>query len=72
MREKRTPLTGDAAQRQRARDVARVAKRRGYLIPQPCADCGAPHTEMHHPDYDKPLEVIWLCRPHHLARHRAP
>jgi hypothetical protein len=25
---------------------------------------------MHHPDYAKPLNVVWFCREHHLAIHR--
>jgi hypothetical protein len=31
-----------------------------------CAHCGKKSpTEGHHPDYSKPLEVIWLCRACH-------
>lgn len=40
------------------------AKKKGILIPQPCIGCGA-KAEAHHPDYDKPLEVIWVCKAHH-------
>ncbi len=25
---------------------------------------------MHHPDYDQPLLVIWLCRKHHKRHHQ--
>lgn len=25
--------------------------------------------ERHHPDYSKPLEIVWLCREHHLREH---
>ncbi len=25
--------------------------------------------ERHHPDYDKPYEIVWLCRKHHRAVH---
>lgn len=58
--------------KQRARDLANLAQRKGVLIPQPCADCGAPadQTQKHHEDYDRPLDVIWLCSKCHGVRHR--
>lgn len=51
-----------------AHQAVRQAKRRGELEPQPCRICGAP-AEAHHPDYDKPLRVEWLCRWHHRRLH---
>lgn len=50
-----------------ARMLAHHARRRGELISQPCEVCGALKVEAHHDDYSKPLEVRWLCRPHHNA-----
>lgn len=55
--------------KQIARAIANVAVKRGKLPKQPCRDCGAPKAEKHHPDYAKPLEVIWLCRDCHMAEH---
>lgn len=46
------------------------ARREGILIPLPCAVCGSPNSVAHHEDYSKPLEVVWLCQKHHVARHR--
>ncbi len=46
------------------------AIRSGVLIRQPCEVCQNPKTDGHHPDYSKPLEVLWLCRKHHLDLHR--
>lgn len=40
----------------------------GNLIPEPCFLCGE-KAEAHHPDYDQPLDVVWLCRPHHMQAH---
>lgn len=51
------------------RREAREAMRRGDIERQPCEVCGDPDTEMHHDDYDKPLEVRHLCRPHHMELH---
>lgn len=44
---------------------------RGELIRQSCERCGVVETvQAHHEDYSKPLEVIWLCKIHHMIRHR--
>jgi len=42
------------------------AIRDGKLIRKPCEICGNPKVEAHHEDYSKPLEVVWLCKPHHF------
>jgi hypothetical protein len=53
-----------------ARSYAKVYLRYGKLVNEPCLVCDAPSTEMHHPDYDQPLLVLWLCRKHHLELHK--
>jgi hypothetical protein len=65
------PMTPEQRRRDAARSYAGVYKRRGRLAPQPCRVCGSEKVEMHHEDYDKPLDVTWLCRPCHLALHRS-
>jgi hypothetical protein len=42
----------------------------GSLIKQPCEVCGCLEVEAHHEDYSAPMDVRWLCRKHHAARHR--
>ena len=49
--------------------VAR-AIRNGDLVRQPCIRCGEAKSLAHHEDYDKPLEVVWLCQPCHKQRHK--
>lgn len=44
------------------------AIRSGRLIALPCFECGMP-AEAHHPDYDRPLDVVWLCPLHHKQVH---
>lgn len=65
--------THPPSEEQRRRDVARsyaqVYKRRGLLIPEPCW-CGEEDVVMHHDDYARPIDVVWLCRPHHQEHHR--
>ncbi|MFN4160119.1 MAG: hypothetical protein ACK4GO_17225 [Gemmobacter sp.] len=46
------------------------AVRLGVLERQPCAVCGADRAEAHHPDYQRPGLVTWLCRRHHAAAHK--
>lgn len=53
-----------------ARSYANVYKRRGKLIQRPCELCGDKNSQMHHPDYEQPLKVEWLCRPCHLSLHK--
>ncbi len=35
-----------------------------------CQICGKPNPQAHHSDYSKPLELLWLCKEHHIAWHR--
>ncbi len=44
------------------------AVRDGRLAKLPCLICGA-DAEAHHADYDRPLDVVWLCPPHHKQAH---
>ena len=47
-----------------------IAIKNGILVRQPCERCGAEKTEAHHEDYDKPLDVMWLCTICHKQRHK--
>lgn len=60
-------------QRRRAdcRTVTHQLVKRGKLLRLPCWICGDTRVEGHHPDYALPNAVIWLCRLHHKAHHRA-
>ena len=46
------------------------AVKTGKIIRQSCERCGEKNAQGHHPDYSKPLEVMWLCRKHHMELHR--
>lgn len=48
--------------------VARAIKS-GMLERQPCEQCNSKKTVGHHDDYDKPLQVRWLCQPCHVKHH---
>lgn len=41
----------------------------GSMIRKPCEECGKLNTHGHHDDYDKALEVRWLCPLHHNQWH---
>lgn len=50
--------------------IFRAALQSGKIKRLPCEMCGDPKSEGHHPDYSKPLDVMWLCRKHHRDVHR--
>jgi hypothetical protein len=54
--------------RKKAMNELGNAIREGRVLPQPCWICGA-KAHGHHPDYDAPLAVAWLCAIHHKQVH---
>jgi len=57
---------------QKARKVVCYAVKNGSLTkPTTCSECqNEGKVEAHHADYEKPLEVVWLCRKCHMAKHK--
>lgn len=54
----------------KAHSTLNNALRDGNLIRLPCEVCSDEKTVAHHCDYNKPLEVIWLCSPCHFQWHK--
>jgi hypothetical protein len=63
----RTPKPPSDRQKQIAR--AKATAHFGPFHHRPCERCGASKSEKHHPDYTKPLEVVFLCRRCHMIEH---
>lgn len=61
--------SSEQVQKHKCRARANYYLRKGKLVPKPCEKCGKAKVEMHHEDYSKPLDVIWLCRECHLDLH---
>ena len=55
--------------RRKANNAVNNALRDGRLKKQPCLVCGEEKAVAHHPDYSRPLDVVWLCQPHHMQAH---
>ena len=62
-------LSPQARAKANARSYAKVYLKRGKLTKSPCANCGNHTTEMHHPDYSRPLHIVWLCEKCHDMEH---
>lgn len=63
----------DHPKRHAAHSAVNNAVRDGRLSkPSECEWCGDAHKRIHghHEDYDKPLDVIWLCPPCHKKAHQ--
>lgn len=68
------PTEDDAAQ-----NMVELALRHGTMMrPSACESCGSSgrfrdgrtSVQAHHPDYNKPLDVMWLCQRCHHAWHK--
>ncbi len=68
-RPKHSELTEEQRIKANARAYANVYLNRGKIKKKNCIDCGSEKSQMHHDDYSKPLEVIWLCRECRQKRH---
>lgn len=53
-----------------AHQAVSKALKLGHLKQQCCEVCGNAKTEGHHADYAQPLTVNWLCKEHHVLRHK--
>lgn len=61
-----------------AQNMVETAIKNGILTPRPCEVCGESGVmrdgrskiQAHHDDYNKPLEVRWLCQKHHHEWHK--
>lgn len=60
-------------EKNKARIILRYAVKIGKVKRGNCvsvfSDICKGKVEAHHPDYSKPLEVMWLCRKHHSNLH---
>ena len=45
--------------------------RNGVIEKEPCAMCGIGQSQAHHPDYEQPLLIVWLCADCHRVIHKA-
>lgn len=59
-------------ERKAAQTLLHAALKEGRLVrPESCEKCSKSCSpDGHHPDYAKPLLVVWLCRSCHRALHR--
>jgi len=63
---------------EQAHNLTEKAIAKGLLVPQPCEVCGFEGraedgrnlVQAHHDDYNKPLQVRWLCQSHHHEWHQ--
>jgi hypothetical protein len=56
--------------RQQAHNKVHRAVQAGLIERKPCCVCGSEKSYAHHESYDRPLDVIFYCQPHHKERHK--
>jgi len=58
-------------EKREAHTILEYAVKSGKIKKLPCEVCGSiKRIHGHHNDYNKPLEVIWLCPKHHKEYHK--
>jgi len=60
----------EKGKRIKARAYLNHAIRDKMIEKLPCEICGDGKSEGHHGNYDKPLEVRWLCKKCHMKEHK--
>lgn len=64
--------TPEQLRKSAVRAKLRRAVTAGKIEKLPCDICGSSKVEAHHQDYNKPFDVVWLCRRHHgITRQKA-
>lgn len=63
------PLTPEQKRKDICRSYTAVLIKRGKIERLPCSVCGE-KAQAHHPDYNDPRRVRWLCREHHMDLHK--
>jgi len=54
-----------------ARQKVSYEIRRGNIVRESCEKCGCKtDVHAHHDDYNKPLDIRWLCSKHHREAHK--
>ena len=61
---------GERLHPKRVGHMVDLAVKKGVLVRSPCEICNKLPSQAHHDDYNKPLEVRWLCVTHHREWHR--
>ncbi len=61
--------TASPAKIKQCHNIVYQAIKSGRLLRKPCEVCGKEESDSHHDDYDKPLDVRWLCRSCHMTFH---
>ena len=65
-RKKHSELSEEERKKANCHAYTNTLVSRGKLTREPCRFCGTEKVQAHHEDYDKPREVIWVCRKCHL------
>ena len=63
-------IKGYRAYENKAVSILNQNIKKKIIIRKPCEICGNQRSDGHHADYNKPLQVKWLCRKHHMELHK--